>query len=740
VLALAAAFGPLPAPAAAQAPAEATALRLERALGAVRAPAVKAREAPLFGRALRIEGEVDERIVFQGEAELRGDGLVLRAERIAYTEADDLLAARGAVRLWRDGMVLTGPELDWHVEARSGRMPEAQMSYPPRRAHGSARLLEILEPGRARLTEARYSSCTPPDRSWWVQAERIDLDLEEGVGVARSGRLYFQELPILAAPYLQFPLGDERRSGLLAPSLGLNSRLGFEATLPYYWNIAPSHDATIAPRFMSKRGVMLQNEFRYLQPTWRGRIQYDVLPEDPDTGSRRDLTSLQHEWAGRSGLGAGWNYNRVSDALYFADFGANIVAASQTILPQDAHVSFTRPFFGSALRVTRNQTLIDGLAPSAKPYERIPQLTLHARHTDWRGFDLRLNAEAVRFEHPRLEAGSRYTVSPSLAYPWLAPGWFVVPRLQLHATRYDLDPGSATPWEQRRRTLSIASLDTGLVFERDARWLGEAVTQTLEPRLYYAHIPFRAQDALPNFDSALADFNFAQLFSENVFVGGDRIGEADQWTAALVSRWLDPATGAERMRAAIGQRYYRAPQRVTLPGGVPRTDESSDLLLALSGRLARHWLIDVAAQHSTALGRLQRASFNVRYQPRAASVVNFAYRYKIGALEQVDLAAQWPLSNRWYGVGRVNYSLRDRDWVEALGGFEYRADCWLIRFAVQRFRTTADAATTQFLFALELDGLGRVRGGAGDLLRRNIPGYQMVNPPPEQPGRFDLYE
>jgi LPS-assembly protein len=121
-------------------------------------------------------------------------------------------------------------------------------------------------------------------------------------------------------------------------------------------------------------------------------------------------------------------------------------------------------------------------------------------------------------------------------------------------------------------------------------------------------------------------------------------------------------------------------------------------------------------------------------------VVNFAYRYKLNDLEQYDITAQWPITNRWYGVGRANYSARDRDWVEVLGGFEYKADCWVARFAVQRFTTTATTTTTQVFFALELNGLGSVGTGPVDQLRRNIPGYQVINPPPAQPGRFEVYE
>lgn len=717
------------------------ALRLERSLGEGRAPNTRAGDAPTFGRAERISGQVDERIVFDGRAELRSEGSVLRADRVTYTPLTDLLEAAGNVRLFREGALFTGPQLSWQIDAQAGRMPDAKFSYAPRGAHGSASLLEFIEPGRTRLTDATYSSCTPEDMSWWVQAEKLDIDNTEELAVARNGRLYFKDVPIFASPYFQFPLGDRRRSGILTPSFGLNNRLGAETTVPIYWNIAPNRDVTLAPRLMSRRGVLMQSEFRYLEPTARGRLQYDILPNDRVGGERRDLLSTQHEWSNRAGLAAGLNYNRVSDDRYFSDFGTNIVVASQSILPQEAFVSYAKTYYNTALRVTKNQTLQDPLFPVTKPYERIPQLTFNALDTNLAGFDVSVATEAVRFEHPTLENGTRYTINPSVAYPWLAPGWFVIPKLQWHATRYELDQNLRPNAAKRDRSLPIASLDAGLVFERDGRWLGQDVTQTLEPRLYYSYVPFREQSTLPNFDSSLADFNFAQLFSENVFVGGDRIAEANQYTLALVSRMLDPSTGAERLRAAIGQRFYNTPQRVFLPGGGgARTDPSSDVLMALSGRLSRSWITDIAVQHSTSLNEIVRATVGVRYQPRRASVLSLAYRYKLNELEQFDAAIQWPLAARWYGVARANYSTRDRDWIELLGGLEYKADCWVGRFAVQRFATTAGTNTTQFFFAIELNGLGSVGPAPTEQLRRNIPGYQVINPPPAQPGRFEDYE
>jgi LPS-assembly protein len=714
-------------------------LKLERELGAGRAPGAAPAPTPTYARARRIEGEVDERVVLQGAAEVRRAGTVLRGDRITYTVPTDELQVEGNARVYRDGVAFFGPSLRLRVDAQTGAMPEANFSYAQRGGHGSAKLLEFLGQERVRLFDASYSTCAPEDQAWWVRADRLDIDRLDELASARGAAIYFQGVPIFASPYFQFPLGDRRRSGLLTPSFGINSRLGPEVTVPYYLNIAPNRDATIAPRVMARRGVLLQNEFRYLEPTYRGTVEFDVIPNDRVWGGSREFTALRHEYAAPAGVVAGLNFNRVSDDRFFVDFSRTIVGSAQAVLPREGYVGYNRTYWNTALRITKNQTLQDPLAPVVKPYERVPQVAFNARRDDLYGFDVALAADTTRFAHPSLETGSRVIVNPSVAYPLQAPGWFFVPRLQLHWTAYSLDDAQRTD-AAPRRTVPIASLDAGLVFEREGSWFGAQSLQTIEPRLYYAYIPYRDQNALPNFDSALADFNFAQLFTENVFVGGDRIGQADQLTAALVGRVLDPGSGAERLRAAIGQRYYRSPQNVVLPGGVPRTGNASDVLFAASGLLHRHWIVDVAVQHSTEQNQLVRATLGLRYRPRPASVLSLSYRYKVDELQQIDLAAQWPLSPRWYGVGRINYSQRDRRWVELLGGLEYKADCWTTRIVAHRFATAVNEATTTVFLQLELNGLTSIGTSPVEALRRNIPGYQVINPPPREPGRFDFYE
>ena len=693
-----------------------------------------------FARADKIEGTIEDRVVLEGDAEIRRAGSVLRGDRITYTQATDQVNVEGHARLFREGAVFAGPRLDFKVEAQTGSMPNADFTYAPRNGRGSASLIEFLGNQKARMTEARFTTCAPNDEAWWIQAEKIEVDTVEESATASIAKLYFKGLPILASPIMGFPVGDRRRSGFLTPSFGLSSTLGTDIRTPYYWSIAPNYDYTIAPRLMSKRGVLLENEFRFLEPTMRGTLVYNAIPNDRQLHESRDQTSVRYEWSSPTGFGAGVNYNRVSDDNFFVDFSESILGSSNKVLPQDAFVAYTQTYWNTAVRVTKNQTLQDPLAPITPPYERVPQATVNGYVADWRGFEASAVLDGTRFDHPTLETGDRYVADLRASYPWTAPGWFVIPRGRVVSRAYSLEPtlhpGDSSPTV----TTPMLSLDSGLIFERNMTWFGRPSQQTLEPRLFYAYIPFKNQNNLPNFDSAQVDLNYAQLFSENIYSGYDRIAEANNVTLALGTRILDSETGGERLRAAIGQRYYFGQQRVTLPGETPRTGDSTDLLAGVTALLGTSWAIDTAAQYNTDKSQFERVTAGARWQPRRASVISAYYRYRQGDIDQFDVATQWPLSDRWYAVARLNYSFQDSRVVDSLAGFEYKADCWILRFAAQRFATTTAQATTNIYLQLELNGLTSVGTSALKQLQRNIPGYQMLNPLPRQPGRFDYYE
>ncbi len=402
-------------------------LRMDRQLNERAAPGQQP-AGTTFARARSIEGTIDDRIVLQGDAEVRRDGSVLRGDRITYSQATDEVNVEGNARLYREGAVFTGPRLDFRIEAQTGTMPSANFTYAPRGARGDATLIEFLGNQQARMSQVRFTTCAPGDDAWWIQAEKIEFDGLEESASASTAKLYFQGVPILASPVLGFPVGDRRRSGFLTPSLGLSSTLGTDIRTPYYWNIAPNYDYTIAPRVMSKRGVLFENEFRFLQPTMRGTLVYNVIPNDRELDGSRDQTSVRYEYASPSGFAGGINYNRVSDDNFFVDFSESILGSSNKVLPQDAFVAYNQAYWNSSVRVTKNQTLQDPLAPITPPYERVPQAVLNGFVADWRGFEASAMLDGTRFDHPTLEPGDRYVADVRVAYPWTAPGWFVIPR------------------------------------------------------------------------------------------------------------------------------------------------------------------------------------------------------------------------------------------------------------------------------------------------------------------------
>jgi LPS-assembly protein len=682
-----------------------------------------------------IEGVGDLEVKAQGSAEIRRDELTIFGDTLRYNAEFGRAQGEGGVRLQRGPDRFFGPRLEYDTLEDTGVVESPRYFLQRERgARGGADEVVILERDRYRLKNATFTTCEPGREDWVLKASEIELDYAEEEGNARNPRLYFYDVPILAFPFATFPLENRRRSGMLAPYYSQTSQRGFEVGVPYYWNIAPERDLTLTPVLMSKRGLQAKTQARYLDAKYQGELRLEYLPDDREFGDSRSGVSLQHAHTFTPAFTGNLDYNRVSDDRYFTDLASQVRVVSIGNLPQDGYLTYsgslgTHPYSAQA-RVQKFQTLQDPLAPIDPPYHRVPQLTFGATFNNVGGFlDSLLPAEAVRFTHDTKVEGTRFGWSPVLEVPFLAPGWFVKPRLGLRQVGYELDqtlPGQAA---SPRATIPWFSLDSGLLFERSARFFGEQLTQTLEPRLFYVKAPFRNQDAIPIFDTALADFNFAQLFSENRFTGGDRFGDANQVTLALTSRFL-AQNGQEALRATIGQRYYFDDERVGLtPGSALRTSRESDLLGSVGGRLFRHWLFDTTVQYSRFEKNTQVFNASLKYTPELAKVLNASYRFNRGTVRQIDIATQWPISAGWYGVARYNYSFLDGRLLEGLAGVEYNAGCWVLRAVVTRVQAAADVSATGFFLQLEFNGVGQV--GTDDvvgLLSRNIPGYSVTNP------------
>ena len=726
-------------------------VRLKMAPGLDESAPQASESRPVYASGERLSGRAGQEATLEGDAELRRAGTVLRADRITYYDADQEVFAIGNVRVSRAGNVFVGPRLRLKLDTNEGSFESPAYYLPQYRGRGRADLIEFLGPTVTRFRGASYTTCEPEDADWMLRADSLTIDENEGIGTGRSASLSFMGLKILALPVFAFPIGEERKSGFLPPTLSINSRTGFDVVAPYYWNIAPNRDLTLYPRLSTKRGAQIGGEYRYLQPRFSGELEFELNPRDQVTGDSRHYYGLRHRYQGYGGWSGGVEVRGVSDDDYFVDYSRSILTSADRVLPQRFFATRTVGRDWSLLvDVQIWQSILDA---RPGPYERVPQVQLRQSRRDIGGFDLDTTLDATQFAAPTSAGpqGLRLYANSEISWPIVRPGWSIVPKLSLHASAYQLERNEGRE-TSLTRVVPTFSVDAGLVFEREAHFRGRAFTQTLEPRLFYARSSYRDQSDFPVFDSATTDFSFAQLFSANTFVGNDRIADVNQLTAAAVSRLIEPETGAERLRFAVGQRIYFSDQRVTLPGVEPLGDGRSDILLAAGGRLADGMSFDTGLQYSLESSRLPRFNALWRWLPQEGQVLNVGARYRRDEIGQFDTSWRWPIGRRWMSMGRLNYSFLDRGrdpisgipnergLVESVFGLEYNACCWISRFVVQRYVTGVDTNTTAFFFQLELKGLGRIGSDPFDILRRNIPGFNVPDVRPGPTSRYFGYE
>ena len=699
----------------------------------------------LFLRADRVEGS-QTRITAEGRVELRTHRETVLADKLSYSIPEQTIYGDGDVVLRRGFDWITGPQLEYKRDTETGFFRAPRFFVAEANAHGDAKEIRFNGPDHYEAVDASYTTCIAPHPDWYLRGEQLEVDNLRKVGTARNVSVHFLDVPVLYAPWLQFPLSNERKSGFLTPTLGSTGVRGFEISTPYYLNLAPNYDATLTPRYMTKRGLQMGAQFRYLlgddTPPLGvavGEMNAEFLPHDRSTGENRYALAWKHNEQFAPWLGGFINLNKVSDDKYFADFADRIAVTSQKTLPREAGIVATHGPWSFLARAQSFQTLQDPEAPVVPPYNRLPQVLASLSDTDWLGLTWSGTGEYARFTQDQLApTGERFVLYPTAAFHRQGAAWFFTARAGVHMREYTLDRTTAAlPEQHPSYAIPITSLDAGLVFERDVTVLGTPLTQTLEPRAFYVYIPYKNQTEAPVFDTALDDFNFSQLFAENRYIGNDRVGDANQLTLALTSRYLDRETGAERLRLAVGQRFYFQDQRVSLNEPL-RSASTSDFLVGAEGRLSEAWSLASLLQYNLDASDVERFNVGLRYTPAPGRALNATWRYTraladasggFEQIKQIDLSGQWPVSDRWTLIGRWNYSIADHKTLEAVAGIEYNADCWVLRVVGQRLTTTTQQATTSVFVQLELNGLARVGTSPLELLRRSVPGYLPTNDP-----------
>jgi LPS-assembly protein len=543
--------------------------------------------------------DADGNAVLNGRVKVRQDARTVTSDSVNYDDETGRVTVKGGVD-FEDPKLRVRSDAGHYDINGAANFDQANFQLMDRNGRGFAKDIDVLPDGKLRLERVRYTSCPVGNEDWMLQASAINLDTKLQEGVARNVTMRFKDVPIFYTPYISFPLGDERKSGLLFPSFGHSGNNGFELEVPYYFNLAPNYDLTLTPGLLSARGVQIAGQFRYLSASSHGQLDTTFLPNDAQEHGDRSYFRFTDITDFKQGMRFDTDIASVSDSKYFEDFAVGSDQTSVTFLERRADLLY----YDDAWRVRgelQNFQTIDITVPTTcaaatastlpaalcdqRPYSRVPRIQANAL---WpvpnTHVELALDSEAVNFVREVGPTGARFNVAPEIRWSSRGRGYFFEPAVGYDFTQYDLKNAAAgglnapsTP----TRALPYARVDTGLVFERDAGSQGQR-TQTLEPRVVYSYVPYRNQDELPIFDSGLPDLNLTELFRTNRYVGEDRIGDANQAALALTTRLFDHVSGAQYLSATIGQIRYFAVPRVGLPD-VAALASSGQTLVTLPG-------------------------------------------------------------------------------------------------------------------------------------------------------------
>ena len=785
-------------------------------------------DAPTFigAKASRYNTE-DQVGTLAGDVVLRQGSMQVESQEASLYQAESRAELKGDVRIRDNGALIVGDHADVQLDTGEAKVDNAEYVMHKSRIRGNALYAKRAENAIIRLKDGTYTTCEPNSNAWQLKGNNITLNPATGFGTATNVTLRVKDIPILYTPYIYFPIDDRRQSGFLPPTIGTSTDTGFMLVTPYYFNLAPNYDATLYPRYMSKRGMLVEGEFRYLTKSSEGQFGAAFLnDEDHDRDLQTDSkqTRYMYNWQHKGGLDSRVftqvDYTKISDPYYFQDLETDQIGVkSADYVNQQGSISYRGDSYTARLNAQAYQL---ATVSSITPYDRLPQITFNGQlpfHPEGLNFDY--ETELVRFDRdlltgnytdkdggpfnadgtvgtPRLDTnvagldranGTRLNLKPGVSLPMNWTYGFIKPSLKYQYTQYDLDldgqgkndlvtnRNNASKLGEsfnssQNRGVPIASIDSGLYFDRNTSYFGKNYRQTLEPRLFYLYVPEKDQKDIPAFDTSEYTFSYASLFRDNRFSGADRVGDENKLSLGVTSRWIED-DGFERQRISVGQALYFKDRKVQLPGVdfADRDDARSNVspyALEYEYRWNRDWrtTADYNWDPDSHSPRSGSAMFHYQPEDNPNKVVNVGYRYRndqvrydqntgkwtVGGgdygrpgdanyvkdyykIEQHDFSVIWPIVPQWSAISRWQYDYNRNRTLEAFGGFEYDNCCWKLRL-INRYWVSYDEFSQQapenekgdhgVFLQIVLKGLGGLTGAKVEsFLDKGIQGYRQ---------------
>ncbi|HDN9015216.1 TPA: LPS assembly protein LptD [Aeromonas salmonicida] len=734
------------------------------------APGKDANAQPVEVDADRLEAKQGGTAVYQGDVKVRQG---VRKFDSDYAELDqksrDVIAIGNIY--YNDGQITVTSDktLKSNLDTKNSELEEGKYQVHGSPVRGSADRVTMTNNNQnITLEGAQYTTCPPGQEVWTLKAGSIDIDQTEVFGEAWNASLWLYDYPVFYFPYINFPIKDERKTGLLYPGYTQSSKNGMDITQPFYWNIAPNYDATITSRFMDRRGLMEQVEFRYMpDPAHVGSLYFENLADDKqydETPSLNEKLSDGHRYLlnarhtsrfADNAMRVSIDYTKVRDRdyNYFNDFSPKVGTQVENQLQQSLMAGYFQQNWNLNTEVRTYQIL---LASAQQPHELMPRINHNYYHQgNW--YDLAWNTEVTRFGYNNTQAsaqnlgdaytGTRVYTAPTLTMPLIdEAGYYLDSQYKLMYTRYDQEvpDNMSTTFTKRftpegasgvtldegiiTRTLPSFRLKGGMTFERNQDWFGGNANQTLEPEFQYLYVPYKDQDNIGVYDSTTMRQDYYSLFSDRRYAGLDRISDSNRVSLGVTTRVYDQA-GDERIRLAVAQAFdFVAPRVKLYPSESLATNTRSPLSFEGDAKINEQWFAHAGAQYDMDQSEISSANSALEYR-REKLISQLNYRFvrnanydlsntnQVADLNQVGMLLTTPLNDQWHLYGGYYHDLDQGVKVDRKVGLKYDSCCWSINFNLEWVNTPDNVTmrpTSERSLGIqfEMKGLGSVGTGS----------------------------
>ena len=691
---------------------------------------------------------------FAGSVDMVRADQHLLADRASYDTGADTMDALGHVIYSEGSLAFAADTAMMSMNTSEARLRKSLFISGDGPLRGDADVIYRDNEYLSRMNEASFTSCPPGNQDWVMHASRLKINRESGQGSAKNLWMEYKGVPLFWTPYISFPTDNRRLTGFLAPSWGSTQRSGIYFAAPFYWNIAPNVDSTITPRYLSGRGGMITNSLRYMTDNSKGKFGFEYMPDDKVINKPRYSFSLQDNSTISSKMTSLVNLNLVSDTNYFTDLNTALGFNRSSFLPSIATLNYNDTGLRMNATVQHYQSVDPTYNTAQMPYDVLPRLNMNMNHMfDGMPVKVQMDSQYANFHHNVLVNGQRLMLQPAVSMPFESSAGFFTPKVSVQTTQYELSNQTLVGQPSSiNRTLPIASLDSGLAFEKAVNFGGSDYNNIIEPRMFYLYIPRKDQSQIPIFDTTAYDINFNSLFRENSYSGYDRLQDANQLTLAATTRYVDSKTGLEPLKVSAGSVLYFENRTVTLPSVNTLTSKTSNYIGEISGQIDQNLSYTTGAQWNTEYNSLASGKVGLKFRNQPNQLFDIGYRYRSASanpyvlstiipgttstpanISLTDVSFRWPLFDQWYAMGRWQYSLNFDKTMESFIGLEKESCCWRFRVIARRFINGATTNSyvasnvepqTAFFVELELKGLSGIGDDVDYFLQTTLNGYR----------------